>query len=206
MVRRSVQLASSPALFRSPVLDRLTRTRPRTIVVVYVPLVLAAAAVGMSRQRWWPATVGLLLAGYVLWTLTEYWVHRAVFHFQPRSARGARLHWVIHGLHHAHPNDPDRLVMPPAVGLPVVALVWTSFALVLPGAAWGPVAAGWLAGYVAYDLLHHHLHQPRQRTALGRWLRRHHLRHHFADDGTGFGLSAPYWDTVFGTRAGGRSR
>ena len=25
------------------------------------------------------------------------------------------------------------------------------------------------------------------------------MRHHFQDDERGFGISAPYWDTVFGT-------
>jgi sterol desaturase/sphingolipid hydroxylase (fatty acid hydroxylase superfamily) len=25
------------------------------------------------------------------------------------------------------------------------------------------------------------------------------MRHHFQDDTTAFGVSAPYWDTVFGT-------
>ena len=31
----------------------------------------------------------------------------------PSSGLGARLHWMIHGVHHDHPNDPLRLVMPP---------------------------------------------------------------------------------------------
>ena len=26
------------------------------------------------------------------------------------------------------------------------------------------------------------------------------MRHHFQDDERGFGVSAPYWDHVFGTR------
>ena len=33
------------------------------------------------------------------------------------------------------------------------------------------------------------------------------MRHHFQDDERGFGISAPYWDRVFGTmhvRRGGR--
>ena len=30
------------------------------------------------------------------------------------------------------------------------------------------------------------------------------MRHHFQDDERGFGVSAPYWDRVFGTR--GRTR
>ena len=36
-------------------------------------------------------------------------------------------------------------------------------------------------------------------------LRERHMRHHFQDETRGFGISAPYWDEVFGTssRAGG---
>jgi sterol desaturase/sphingolipid hydroxylase (fatty acid hydroxylase superfamily) len=30
-------------------------------------------------------------------------------------------------------------------------------------------------------------------------LRESHMRHHFQDDTTAFGVSAPYWDRVFGT-------
>jgi hypothetical protein len=29
----------------------------------------------------------LMAAGYLVWTLTEYWVHRAVFHLEPRGLR-----------------------------------------------------------------------------------------------------------------------
>jgi sterol desaturase/sphingolipid hydroxylase (fatty acid hydroxylase superfamily) len=31
------------------------------------------------------------------------------------------------------------------------------------------------------------------------------MRHHFQDDETGFGISAPYWDRVFGTYSRRRS-
>ncbi len=37
-----------------------------------------------------------------------------IFHFEPEEGIGARLHWMVHGVHHDHPNDPLRLVMPPA--------------------------------------------------------------------------------------------
>jgi sterol desaturase/sphingolipid hydroxylase (fatty acid hydroxylase superfamily) len=30
-------------------------------------------------------------------------------------------------------------------------------------------------------------------------LRERHMRHHFQDETRGFGISAPYWDDVFGT-------
>ncbi|GGK06993.1 hypothetical protein GCM10010123_40960 [Pilimelia anulata] len=189
----------SPPLPRALRLDDLTRGGPGSVVVAYVPLILTASAAGLLNRPWY-ATAGLLAAGYLLWTLTEYWVHRLLFHFTPRTPRAAALHRFLHGRHHEDPRDPDRLVVPPLVGLPIVALLWLPAALTLPLAAWAPVGAGWLAGYVGYDLLHDHLHRRRPRTALGRWLRRHHLRHHYADDGTAFGVSAPYWDVVFGTR------
>jgi len=56
--------------------------------------------------------IGLFAAGYAFWTLSEYWIHRGIFHFEPEEGFGARLHWIIHGVHHDHPNDPMRLVMP----------------------------------------------------------------------------------------------
>ena len=62
--------------------------------------------------------------GYALWTLFEYWLHRIVFHFEPEEGLGARFHWIIHGVHHDHPNDPMRLVMPPAVSIPLAAAVF----------------------------------------------------------------------------------
>ena len=49
-------------------------------------------------------------------------------------------------------------------------------------------------------MVHYHVHHHRPRTRVGRRLRELHMRHHFQDDERGFGVSAPYWDRVFGTR------
>jgi dihydroceramide fatty acyl 2-hydroxylase len=48
-------------------------------------------------------------------------------------------------------------------------------------------------------MLHYHVHHHTPRTAVGHRLRELHMRHHFQDDERGFGISAPYWDRVFGT-------
>ena len=58
-----------------------------------------------------------------MWTLSEYWLHRVVFHFEPEQGLGAQLHWMIHGVHHDHPNDPMRLVMPPSASVPLAIVV-----------------------------------------------------------------------------------
>ena len=89
--------------------------------MLYLPAIVALFAAGAGRAGFWNS-VGLAMGGYAVWTLTEYWLHRVVFHFEPERGIGARLHWMIHGVHHDHPNDPMRLVMPPSASLPLAAL------------------------------------------------------------------------------------
>ncbi|MEV6776837.1 sterol desaturase family protein [Streptomyces syringium] len=139
------------------------------------------------------------LLGYGAWTLTEYWVHRGVFHLTPRSSWGRRAHWMVHGVHHDHPNDPWRLVMPPSVTLPCAYGVFETFRLLAGEGPGSALTAGFVVGYVVYDNVHFHLHHHRPSTPLGRLLRNRHLRHHFQDERYGFGVSCPYWDHVFGT-------
>ena len=196
-MRRTLLLAASPPMFRSRRLDRLTRVHPVVPVVLYVPAI-ALLALGGARAGVW-ATAGLAVGGYAVWTLTEYWLHRVVFHFEPERGLGARLHWMIHGVHHDHPNDPMRLVMPPTASVPLALAFAGAFWLVLGPAWWMPFTAGFLAGYLLYDMVHYHVHHHRPRTVVGRTLRELHMRHHFQDDERGFGVSAPYWDHVFGT-------
>jgi sterol desaturase/sphingolipid hydroxylase (fatty acid hydroxylase superfamily) len=89
--------------------------------------------------------------------------------------------------------------MPPSVSIPLALAFWGLFVLVL-GTPWAHVfTAGFLAGYLAYDMTHYHVHHHRPRTRLGKLIRELHMRHHFQDDTKGFGVSAPFWDYVFGT-------
>ena len=84
---------------------------------------------------------------------------------------------------------------------PVVGsiLSWSSPLLSIARKAAPAFAAGFFAGYLAYDMTHYYLHHFRPRSRLGRRLRELHMRHHFQDDTRGFGVSAPWWDHAFGT-------
>ena len=193
------RLQASPPIFPSPALDRLTRAHPATPAVLFLPAVAALAVLGVRGL----SLAGVLAAaagGYVFWTLCEYWGHRTVFHFEPEQGFGARLHWMIHGVHHDHPNDPRRLVLPPAFSIPLAFLFLGLFVLVLGTPLAWPVAAGFYFGYVIYDTVHFALHHARPKSKLGRRLRELHMRHHFEDHERGFGVSAPWWDIVFRTR------
>jgi dihydroceramide fatty acyl 2-hydroxylase len=202
---RTERLKASPPLFASTFLDRFTRVHHLVPIALYGPVVLVCAVLGIDRAGVLPS-IGYGVLGYLLWTLTEYWLHRVVFHFDPEGGVGARLHFLIHGVHHDHPNDPKRLVMPPAASLPLAVAFVLLFRWVFGPDAWLAVTVGFLAGYLVYDELHYYLHHRVPTTAMGRRLRELHMRHHFQDDTNGYGISAPYWDRVFGTYAAAKRR
>jgi len=195
---RSELLRASPAMFDNKWLDKVSRVHPLVPLFLFVPAIVALLVLGFVNGVGAMAAVWLL-GGYLVWTLTEYWLHRLVFHFEPDHGIGARLHWIMHGVHHDHPNDPMRLVMPPSVSVPLSSLFILGFYLVLGSPAFLPFGAAFLAGYLYYDMLHYHVHHHRPTTALGKRLRELHMRHHFQDHDRGYGVSAPFWDHVFGT-------
>jgi dihydroceramide fatty acyl 2-hydroxylase len=192
------RLSASPRLFENPILDRLSRVHWYVPPAVYGPCVLALLVVSFRTLA--PGIVLLgAIVGYFAWTLTEYLGHRFLFHASLPGKIGARLHLLLHGVHHDHPNDPLRLVMPVLLSAPILmaALLVARTVVGLPGGF--AVMAGYVLGYLGYDLTHYYLHHGAPTSRLGRALRRNHMRHHFREPERGFGVSAPWWDHVFGT-------
>jgi len=195
---RSAALSASPPMFRSRILDRLTRVHPAVPPLVFGPAIVALAVFAlraMSLER----SLLLFVSGWLLWTFVEYWTHRTVFHFEPENGLGARLHWMVHGVHHDHPSDPRRLVLPPVASVPFAAAFLGLFALAFGAPDCWAVAAGFAGGYLAYDMLHFALHHHRPKSRIARLFHQLHMRHHFENEHRGFGVSAPWWDMVFGT-------
>lgn len=193
-------LAASPRLFRNPVLDGLSRVHHLVPVLVYLPAAAPLLYFG-GRTSSIGEAMSAFLGGYLLWTLVEYFGHRFLFHHRFRTWAGRRAQFLIHGVHHDHPNDPLRLVMPLLMSVPIMTLAWAVFRTLLGPTLCLPVLAGFIAGYLAYDILHYYVHHARPKSTVGRVLRFRHMHHHFRDDTTCFGVSAPWWDYVFGTRS-----
>jgi dihydroceramide fatty acyl 2-hydroxylase len=197
--QRTERLAASPPLFESRFLNFFSRVHPVIPALIFVPVVCLAIWKGADDGYGAGQLVLLTVAGLGIWTLTEYWLHRLLFHWEPSFRGGERLHFIIHGVHHDHPNDAMRLVMPPAVSIPLSALFFWLYTLIFGLPAAYPIFAGFILGYLAYDYTHYHLHHHAPRTRLGKRLREQHMRHHFQDHRFGFGVSSPFWDVVFRT-------
>jgi len=202
---RTEKLSASPPLFKSEFLNFFSRVHPAVPAVIFVPVVVAMEWLGIDRGYGGLSLILLTLAGIGIWTLTEYWLHRLVFHWEPDNAFGRRMHFIIHGIHHDHPNDKMRLVMPPSVSIPLAALFFVAFWLIFGQAAF-PLFAGFIFGYLVYDYTHYYVHHFVPKSDLGKKLREQHMRHHFQDHRFGYGVSSPVWDLVFRTLPRKRGR
>lgn len=185
-------------MFESDLVDYFSRTHP-LFPAIYIPASVGLSVVSLREGVSWQGTLGLFAGGFIFWTLTEYWLHRLFFHWVPVRRWGARMHFLVHGVHHDWPRDKYRLVMPPAVSISLFFLFLGFFFVVLgPRWVWG-VHAGFVLGYLHYDLTHYYVHHFTPTTRYGRLLRRNHMLHHFKEPDRRFGVSFTVWDHVFGT-------
>ncbi len=194
-------------LFKSDFLEFFTHISPVTVIVIWLPIVIILLASSVAAHTEAPIITNALVIGLFLWTFAEYTLHRFLFHHKPTSPRQERIFFLFHGIHHAQPQVKTRLVMPLPVSVPMALIFYGLFYLIvgrlLGGAAWvNPLMGGFLAGYLAYDLTHYATHHFAMRSGYAKFIKRHHMAHHYKDPDTRFGVSSPLWDYAFRTQAG----
>lgn len=204
-------------MFRSDFMERLTHVQPWVPHLLYIPVVAVCLWLAPTAP---PQTALLFVVGLLLWTLTEYLMHRFVFHWPddimnethavveslpageaaiPRMPSWKHLAYFIgHGVHHVAPTEPTRLVMPPGASIPLALLFFAIFRLLFGAAELGAFA-GFVTGYLVYDTIHYAVHHQGLPTRWGRYLKKRHARHHYVDADEDYGVSSPLWDLVFGT-------
>jgi sterol desaturase/sphingolipid hydroxylase (fatty acid hydroxylase superfamily) len=194
-------------LFKSDFLEFFTHISPVTIIILWVPVTATLLAISILSTQpgdfpWYiPAA---FVTGLVLWTLAEYTLHRFLFHYPAKTPKAERIFFLFHGIHHAQPQDKTRLVMPFPVSIPMALLFYGLFTLVLGAMLkenqWvNPMAAGFMAGYLIYDLTHYAQHHFPMRHGYAKFIKRHHMAHHYKSPSTRYGVSSPLWDWVFRT-------
>jgi len=184
-------------LFNNPILEYFSHIHPVTPVVVYVPVIAYTAYLSFFDIVWYNVIL-LFLSGILLWTLSEYTIHRWAFHYNPKTQLGKKLHFLVHGIHHDYPRDATRLVMPLLVSIPLALVFYFAFRYIF-GYYHLAVFPGFVFGYVAYDSIHYATHHIPMKGKVGKFLYEYHSRHHYEDDKTAYGVSNPLWDFIFGT-------
>lgn len=177
---RFLELESSPTAYRADF-----------VVYGLAVLGLTAALLWGAPGPAWPWLV-TAAAGYGLWTMLEYALHRFVLH-------GVQPFRAMHEQHHLWPRA--RIGTPTLVSAPLFALLVFAPAGWLAGAWWAAaLTLGVLLGYLAYATTHHVCHHGPARSAWALRHQRWHARHHQRAATPGcYGVSHRLWDHVFRT-------
>ena len=133
-------------VFKNPLLESLTHVHPIVPLIIWLPISLFCMGRNLFLNQFggweWLACIG---SGLFLWTWVEYMLHRFVYHLEGNSAWAKKLHFLIHGIHHADPQDPTRLVMPPA-GSAILGVLFYGLFTALMGKRWGEPFFGAFVG------------------------------------------------------------
>ncbi len=186
-------------LFKSPILEALTKAHPLVIWGMYIPIMSwllyhALTAFDFSTTKVWVTWA----VGIFSWTIFEYIAHRWLFHMTPTSETGKKISYIMHGNHHHFPRDRQRLFMPPLPSIILSSAIFGIMYLIMGNLAF-MFFPGFLLGYLMYCSMHYAIHawNPPFKFMKPLW-RNHHL-HHYKNDHMGFGVSSTLWDSVFGT-------
>ena len=187
-------------LFKNPVLEALTHVHPSVPFIFWIPVVLYFFYQGFAATTMSVAlNVIYAISGVFFWSLTEYGMHRFVFHFDAKNKVAQYLVFLFHGIHHDDPQDPTRLVMPPVVSVTLAIPFYYLFKISFGPEACMPFFAGFMSGYLVYDYIHFAVHHFTPRTNWGKSTKEHHMKHHFIPKGAKWGVSTSFWDHVFGS-------
>ncbi|WP_127717229.1 sterol desaturase family protein [Halobacteriovorax sp. HLS] len=190
-------------IFKNPILEACTHVHPVVPLLLWLPVAVYCAIVGFNSNNLSMGQAVLWFGiGLIVWTLTEYLLHRFMFHFPAKNKWTKQFVFLFHGLHHDDPNDPTRLVMPPVPAVLIMALLYYGFGLVVPAQFLLVFMSAFIIGYLCYDYIHYATHHFPMKGAISRYLKKFHLQHHFRHEKAKYGVSSPLWDIIFRTMEG----
>ncbi|HEX8022052.1 sterol desaturase family protein [Mucilaginibacter sp.] len=190
----------SVRMFKSDFLESLSKVHWTVPLYIFVPVI------GYCSYKYFDLMgpnilgyIGLFAFGLFIWTITEYVMHRFVFHYHPSEKLewAQRLHFIMHGVHHDYPSDAKRLVLPPSLSIPLSTGFFFLFKWLLPvDYIWG-FFPGFILGYLIYDISHYAMHHFNFKSGIFKKIKQHHMLHHYQDPEKGYGVSSPFWDKIF---------
>jgi len=188
----------SVVMFKNPLLDKLSRIHWSVPLILFAPVVLfflGYSIFGLHLNLL--VIVGLYIPGIIAWSFAEYILHRYAFHTELPGKLGKRIHFVIHGVHHDYPNDTHRLVMVPSLSIPLAFFFYFLFNLIMGATYTAPFFAGFVTGYLIYDMTHYAIHHYGFKSKYWLRLKVYHMRHHYQQPHRGYGVSSALWDAIF---------
>jgi len=170
--------------------------------VVYPVVVIALTGINARHVDWQSGGEWLIavLAGVVLWTLMEYFIHRIALHWKT-------IFSPMHALHHGSPlayiATPSWISVTVWIGIILLPTWYFAGFNRADGLTVGVMLGYWWYG-VVHHFIHHHAHHLSSSyfKDLCAW----HMRHHHSPKHGNFGVTFSLWDHVFGTAISTRGK
>lgn len=183
-------------LFKNGIFDSLSKVHFSVPLYIFLPIIGIFCYLAFDNGIGMGNFALYFLGGLLMWTITEYFLHRFIFHYHPTSEFGKQLHFIFHGVHHDYPKDKKRLVMPPSASIPLATAFYFLFSFVLHSSLLFTFFAGFLLGYLVYDMMHYAMHHHNFKNPLLKKIKQHHMLHHYQDPTKGYGVSSSLWDNI----------
>lgn len=172
---------------------------PDVTIMLFILLTsLTFTAFHLTKMGVWIA----LLLGMATYMVMEYLTHRFLFHINPpKNPILLKLIKRLHYDHHADPNDLKLLFLPLwysipnlAIGAIIVYFITTDFVIT------NSFLTGLIIFFLFYEWKHYVAHRPiKPLSPWGKWMKKHHLLHHFKNENYWFGVTTPTYDFLLGT-------
>jgi 4-hydroxysphinganine ceramide fatty acyl 2-hydroxylase len=175
--------------------------RPQFLALMWLIYFIYALSTGWNRWTW-----AALIGGVVFFFIGEYVTHRFLLHgFGKWILREA---YKGHEDHHQHPGQIAYMLTPNRYNIPYHIALWLIFSLIFQSIHMG---AAYMGGFITYQIhyewTHFISHRPiAPATAWGKYIKKHHLLHHFKSSHAYYGVTNTALDHVLGTdqSAGGK--
>lgn len=186
----------STRMFKNGLLESLSKVHYSVPLFIFIPVIILFAVLAFTNNIGLAGFALFFLIGMLVWTATEYLLHRFIFHHHPSSETGKKIHFIFHGVHHDYPKDKKRLVLPPSASIPLATAFYFLFSLLFQPSYLYAFFTGFLAGYLVYDMLHYAMHHYNFKSGIMKRIKQHHMLHHYNDPEKGFGVSTALWDNI----------
>lgn len=144
----------------------------------------------------------MYLVGMATFIVSEYLIHRFFFHLKaPKNPFFLKVLKRLHYDHHSDPNNLFLLFLPIWYSIPNFLISSLVFYLLTSSLVYTLAFSGGLINMLLiYEWKHYIAHRPvKPITVYGRYLKKHHLLHHFKNENYWYGVSTTIMDKLFDT-------
>ncbi len=187
-------------MFATPFIEFFSRTPWYHVALFWAPIASYHLYLGLQDLSLFEYIFTILFS-IISWTFAEYALHRFIFHmelYMPDNALFRATHYIFHGIHHAFPMDPDRLVFPVVMAFALWHVFHFIWVTTMPEVMINTFTGGFIFSYMVYDLGHCYFHHS-QPLQVVEYRKKYHMYHHYKDPDNGYGITTSIWDQVFGT-------